>query len=206
MGEEDITVHREEEEAKEAENSEQLTDEEKERLAAELKDANDKYLRLYAEFDNYRKRVNKDKEELITYGNERLLHELLPFIDHLEMALKHASNESSSGLVEGVEITLKGLRKTLEKFGLTGIEAEGKPFDPSIHHAISQVEREDVDENIVVEELRKGYMLKDKVLRASLVAVSKKPSRDQRKVKGKVKEADKSEILENAKKIIEEES
>lgn len=206
MGEEDITVHREEEEAKEAENSEQLTDEEKERLAAELRDANDKYLRLYAEFDNYRKRVNKDKEELITYGNERLLHELLPFIDHLEMALKHASNESSSGLVEGVEITLKGLRKTLEKFDLTGIEAEGKPFDPSIHHAISQVEREDVDENIVVEELRKGYMLKDKVLRASLVAVSKKPSRDQKKVKGKVKEADKSEILENAKKIIEEES
>jgi molecular chaperone GrpE len=190
------------EEAKEVGGSEQLPDDEKDRLAAELKEANDKYLRLYAEFDNYRKRVNKDKEELIKYGNERLLHELLPFIDHLEMALKHASNESSSGLVEGVEITLKGLRKTLEKFGLTEIEAEGKPFDPSVHHAISQIEREDADENIVVEELRKGYRLKDKVLRASLVAVSKKPVQD----KGQVKEAETGEPLKNAKKIIEEES
>jgi molecular chaperone GrpE len=202
MGEEDITLHAGEKEAEEVEGSEQLTDDEKERLATELKEANDKYLRLYAEFDNYRKRVNKDKEELIRYGNERLLHELLPFIDHLEMALKHASNEASSGLVQGVEITLKGLRKTLEKFGLTEIEAEGKPFDPSVHHAISQVEREDIDENIVVEEFRKGYMLKDKVLRASLVAVSKKPAQDQ----GKVKKTGTSEILENAKKIIEEES
>jgi molecular chaperone GrpE len=200
MGKKDITVRKEEKEAEEAEQPEQLPEDEKERLLAELKEANDKYLRLYAEFDNYRKRVNKDKEELIKYGNERLLHELLPFIDHLEMALKHASNEASSGLVEGVEITLKGLRKSLEKFGLAEIEAEGKPFDPSIHHAISQVEREDVDENTVVEELRKGYMLKDKVLRASLVAVSRKPGKDQ----GQIGETD--IVLENAKKNIEEES
>jgi molecular chaperone GrpE len=182
MGEEDMAVHTEEE-AKEAGGAEQLADDEKERLSAELREANEKYLRLYAEFDNYRKRVNKDKEELIRYGNERLLHELLPFIDHLEMALKHASNESSSGIVEGVEITLKGLRKTLEKFGLTEIEAAGRSFDPSIHHAMSQVEREDVDEDTVVEEFRKGYMLKDKVLRASLVAVSKKPAGNQEEEK-----------------------
>jgi molecular chaperone GrpE len=201
IDEEDINPPTEEE-AKEVVGSEKLPDDEKDRLAADLKEANDKYLRLYAEFDNYRKRVNKDKEELIKYGNERLLHELLPFIDHLEMALKHASNESSSGLVQGVEITLKGLRKTLEKFGLTEIEAEGKPFDPSVHHAISQVEREDADENIVVEELRKGYRLKDKVLRASLVAVSKKPVQDQEKLR----EADTGETLKNAKKNIEEES
>jgi molecular chaperone GrpE len=201
MGEEDISLPTEEE-AKEAEGQEQLTDDERERFTAELKEANDKYLRLYAEFDNYRKRVNKDKEELVRYGNERLLYELLPFIDHLEMALKHASNETSSGLVEGVEITLKGLRKTLEKFGLTEIEAEGKPFNPSMHHAMLQVEREDVDENMVVEELRKGYMLKDKVLRASLVAVSKKPVADQ----GKVRETGTDKTLENTKKMIEEES
>jgi molecular chaperone GrpE len=200
MGEKDITVRKEEKEPEEAGNPEQLPEDEKERLLADLKEANDKYLRLYAEFDNYRKRVTKDKEELIKYGNERLLHELLPFIDHLEMALKHASNESSSGLVEGIEITLKGLKKSLEKFGLAEIEAEGKPFDPSIHHAISQVEREDVDENTIVEELRKGYMLKDKVLRASLVAVSRKPVQDQ----GEVGETER--VLENAKKNIEEES
>jgi molecular chaperone GrpE len=149
---------------------------EKEELSGRLKEINDRYLRLYAEFENYKKRVNKDKEELIKYGNERLLYEILPFLDHLEMALKHATNEVSSGLVQGVEITLKELKKTLEKFGLTEIEAEGRPFDPMIHHAMSQVERDDVDEQLVVEEFRKGYMLKDKVLRPSLVAVSKKPS------------------------------
>jgi molecular chaperone GrpE len=146
----------------------------KERLTAELQEINDKYVRLYAEFENYKKRVNKDKEDLIKYGNENLLTELLPVIDNLEMALKHASNNVSSGLVQGVEITLKELKKILEKFGLTAIEADGKPFDPLIHHAMLQVERDDVKENMVAEELRKGYMLKDKVLRPALVAVSKK--------------------------------
>jgi molecular chaperone GrpE len=90
------------------------------------------------------------------------------------MALKHASNEVSSGLVQGVEITLRDLRKTLEKFGLTAIEADGKPFDPVVHHAMSQVERNDTEDNTVVEEFRRGYMLRDKVLRPALVAVSKK--------------------------------
>lgn len=148
---------------------------EKERLATELRDAHDKYLRLYAEFENYKKRVSKDKEELLKYGNEKLVSELLPVIDHLEMALKHASNEVSSGLVQGVDMTLKELKKTLQKFGLTEISADGKPFDPLVHHAMTQIERDDVDENTVVEEYRKGYMLNDKVIRAAMVAVSKKP-------------------------------
>ncbi len=156
-----------------------------EQLSAQLKEINDRYVRLYAEFENYKKRVNKDKEEIIRYGNESLLYEILPFLDHLEMAMKHASNEVSSGLMQGVEITLKELKKTLEKFGLTEIEAEGKPFDPMIHHAMSQVERDDIDDQRVVEEFRKGYMLKDKVLRPSLVAVSKKPSAG-RKEEGEV--------------------
>jgi len=153
----------------------------KEPLTAELQDINDKYVRLYAEFENYKKRVNKDKEDLIKYGNENLLTELLPVIDNLEMALKHASNNLSSGLVQGVEITLKELKKILEKFGLTAIEADGKPFDPLIHHAMLQVERDNVKENMVAEELRKGYMLKDKVLRPALVAVSKKLVKQQQK-------------------------
>ena len=148
--------------------------EELKRLNAELREMNDKYLRLYAEFENYKKRVNKDKEELVKYGNENLLYDLLPVIDNLDMALQHASNDVSSGLVQGVEITLKEMRKTLEKFGLTPIEAPGKPFDPLVHHAMTQVERDDVDEKTIVEEYRKGYRLRDKVLRPSLVAVSKK--------------------------------
>jgi molecular chaperone GrpE len=177
MNENQIISNKEETETKGEEAVEEVPLDEKERLTAELQEINDKYLRLYAEFENYRKRVNKDKEELIRYGNESLLYELLPVIDNLEMALNHASNNVSEGLVQGVEITLKELQKTLEKFGLSVIEAKnGKPFNPLVHHAMTQVERDDVDEKTVVEEFRKGYMFRDKVLRPSLVAVSKKPA------------------------------
>jgi len=150
------------------------------RLTEELKEMSEKYLRLYAEFDNYKKRINKDKEELLKYGQESLLYELLTVIDNLELALKHASDEVSTGLIQGVEITYKELIKTLEKFGLNAVEAEGKTFDPSVHHAMSQIEDGELEENIVVEEYRKGYMLKDKVLRPALVAVSKKPSENKK--------------------------
>jgi len=170
---------------------------EREQLETELQELNDKYLRLYAEFETYKRRVNKDKEELIRYGNEGLLHALLPIIDNLELALKHAHGNVSEGLVQGVEITLKELNKTLEKFGLKAIDAEGRHFDPTIHHAMTQVVRDDIEDNTVVEEFRKGYMLKEKVLRPSLVAVSKKPEMHQ-------EEETENEIKIN--KNIEEES
>ena len=141
----------------------------------ELAEMNDKYLRLYADFDNYKKRTQKDKEELVRYGNESLLYELLTVFDNLDMALQHSTNSSiTEGIVKGVEITLRELHRVAEKFGLTPISALNKPFDPSLHHAIAQVERDDVGDKTVVEEFRKGYMLGDKVLRPSLVAVSKK--------------------------------
>lgn len=179
--ENEAALNEEETELKDVESAQEAQVDEKERLTLELQEINDKYLRLYAEFENYKKRVNKDKEELLKYGNENLLYDLLPVIDNLEMALKHSSNESSTGpsasggLVQGVEITLKELLRTLERFGVTPIEASGKPFDPSVHHAMIQVERDDIDDKIVIEEFRKGYMFRDKVLRPSLVAVSKKP-------------------------------
>jgi len=141
----------------------------------EAEELNNKYLRLYADFDNYRKRVNKDKEDLIRYGNESLLYELLPAIDNLELAMKHASGDVNSGLVQGVEVTLKELQRTLEKFGLMRIEAIGRQFDPAVHHAMSQVERNDMPEKMVAEEFRAGYRYRDKVLRPSLVAVSMQP-------------------------------
>jgi len=142
-----------------------------------IEELNNKYLRLYAEFDNYKKRVNKDKEELVKYGNESLIYELLPIIDSLELALKHAQEESQAGIVQGVEMTLKELQRTLEKFGVSRIEAASKKFDPSIHHAMTQVEREDIEEKMVAEELRAGYLYRDKVLRPSLVSVSVKPQK-----------------------------
>ena len=144
-------------------------------------EANNKYLRLYAEFDNYKKRVNRDKEELVKYGNESLIYELLPIIDSLELALKHATEKPQTGIVQGVEMTLKELLRTLEKFGLMRIHAAGKMFDPSIHHAMTQVERADIDEKMVAEELRTGYFYRDKVLRPSLVAVSVKPHKETEK-------------------------
>ena len=146
-----------------------------------IEELNNKYLRLYAEFDNYKKRVNKDKEELVKFGNESLIYELLPILDSLELALKHAQEESQAGIVQGVEMTLKELQRTLEKFGVARIEAAGKKFDPSIHHAMTQVEREDIEEKMVAEELRTGYLFRDKVLRPSLVSVSVKPQKESEK-------------------------
>ncbi len=190
--------------------SEEAVSEVKETEAVEEKTAdkqtsdelNNKYLRLYAEFDNYRKRTNKDKEELVKYGNESLLYALLPALDNLELALKHVNCDSDSGLVQGVQMTLKEIQRTLEKFGLTRIEADGKPFDPAVHHAMMKVERDDMDEMQVAEELRAGYTYREKVLRPSLVSVSVKT---QKKEEAETKEdADKIEIIDN--KDTEEES
>lgn len=153
--------------------------EEKPSPEEELSELREKYLRLYAEFENYKKRVQREKEELIKYGNEALLYELLNVLDNLEMALKHSGENLSEGLVKGVEMTLREFQRITEKFGLVPIEALGKPFDPTLHHAMSQVERNDVEDKTVVEEFRKGYMYGDKVLRASLVAVSKKTSSEE---------------------------
>jgi molecular chaperone GrpE len=145
-----------------------------ESLQTELEETKEKYLRLYAEFENYRKKVQKDKEELIRYSNEKLIYELLPIIDNLEMALKHTDEKES--LIKGVENTLRELLRTLQKFGLNPIESLGKPFDPIYHHAMAQIERDDLETNTVVEELRKGYMYNSKVIRPSLVTVSKRKS------------------------------
>jgi molecular chaperone GrpE len=201
LQEEQLTTDDEQNESVRNQKNAEIVPPDQEKDIEGLQEAKDKYLRLYAEFENYKRRINKDKEELLRYGNEALIYELLPVIDNLEMALQHASDEeASSGLVQGVEVTLKELMKALEKFGLSPIEADGKPFDPSVHHAMSQVVREDVNEEIVVEEFRKGYILKEKVLRPSLVAVSKKPAQ----IGEAEKDKDTKEI--KIKHIIEEET
>jgi molecular chaperone GrpE len=186
MNEYQPILNKEENIAEGTETVQEVPDEDKDRLTSELQEINDKFVRLYAEFENYKKRINKDKEELVRYGNESLIFELLPVIDNLEMALKHSSHDLNTGIVQGVEITLKEIQRVLEKFGLIPIDASGKPFDPAVHHAITQVERDDVAEKTVVEEFRKGYMLWDKVLRPSLVAVSKKPFTGQEKTEEQI--------------------
>lgn len=182
LNENQLTSHKEEVGGEGTESVQELPVVEKDQLTAELQEINDKYVRLYADFENYKKRINKDKEELVRFGNESLIFELLPVIDNLEMALKHSSQDQNTGIAQGVEITLKELKRVLEKFGVSPIDAAGKPFDPSVHHAMTQFERDDIDEKTVVEEFRKGYMLWYKVLRPSLVAVSRKPSDGQEKI------------------------
>jgi len=159
----------------------EVKEDEVEQLKKTIDELNDKYLRLYAEFENYKKFEARRKEELLNYSNEGLIKDLLSVLDHLELALQHASTneEAKSALTEGVELTLKELKSVLERYGLISIDAQGKPFDPYLHDAMSQVETDEVEENIVVTEFRKGYKLKDKVLRASLVGVSKKPRKEE---------------------------
>ncbi|MBI4682305.1 MAG: nucleotide exchange factor GrpE [Nitrospirae bacterium] len=148
-----------------------------EELKRSLNEANDKYVRLYADFENYKKIAARNKEELLKYANEDLMTDILTVIDHLELALQHSQgNETSNSLAEGVQLTLKELKNVLEKYGLVTIDALGKIFDPSVHHAMSRIESEDAGENTVVKEFRKGYVLRERVLRAALVGVAIKPS------------------------------
>jgi molecular chaperone GrpE len=141
---------------------------------------------LQADFENMKKRVDRQLEEVKNYCTERLITQLLEVQDELEIALKNAqSAESTQPLIEGVQMTLKKLRKVLEQEGVFPIECEaGNIFNPACHHAVSAAERDDVEACIVTEEVRKGYKMKDKVIRPSIVKVAVKSSKSQ-KVKEK---------------------
>jgi molecular chaperone GrpE len=135
----------------------------------------DKYLRERADLENYRKRVQKEKEEILKYGNEQIMLEILPSLDSLERAIDHASEESP--IVEGVKLTLSMLLSTLKKFGVTAVETPpGTPFDPAYHQAMTQVESADQEPNTVVDVFQKGYLLNDRLLRPAMVTVAVKPA------------------------------
>jgi molecular chaperone GrpE len=137
---------------------------------------------MQADFENLRRRCDRQILDVTAYGTERLVIQLLEVVDELELAVKNAENNSSAEtLIEGVKMTLKRLRKVLEQEGVTPIESIGKPFDPSKHNAISAEEREDAEGCMVLEEVRKGYMMKEKVVRPSLVKVLVKKSKSQNK-------------------------
>ncbi len=120
------------------------------------------------------KRTQKEKEELLKYGNESIIVEILPVVDNMERALDHASEESASAVIEGVRMTLGMLQSTLKKFGVTAVEAEkGTTFDPAVHQAMCQVDNADVPANSVVEIFQKGYLLNERLIRPAMVSVSK---------------------------------
>lgn len=141
--------------------------------ADECKALNEKYLRLAAEFDNYKRLAQRDQRDQIKYGNEQILKELLPVVDNLERAIKSSKGTNSAdALTQGVELTLKQLVGALTKFGVTAVESVGQTFDPATQQAVAQVPSDTVPENHVVDEYQKGYLLQDRILRAAMVTVS----------------------------------
>ena len=137
----------------------------------------DRVLRVTAEFENYKKRMERETNDFRKFANESLIKDILPIVDNLERALEipYGNNEKAvQGLREGVQMTLKGLLNSLEKFGVVPIDSLDKSFDPNFHQAVMQEESEGHPENTVSQELQKGYMMRDRLLRPAMVVVSKK--------------------------------
>ena len=141
-----------------------------------VRQAEDRVLRFAADAENFKKRMERDKQDSIRYGNERIIAELLPVIDNLERALEHAPGDyQQHGLIQGVKMTLKRFHDSLAKFGCTPIEAKGKIFDPKFHEAVYREETKEHPDNTIVRELQKGYVLNDRLLRPATVVVASSP-------------------------------
>jgi molecular chaperone GrpE len=140
----------------------------------EAKENYDRLLRVSADFDNYKKRVAKEKADLTRYGNEELIKALLPVIDNLERALEHAAAAGEQGGIrEGVEMTLQQFLQILQRFGASPIVAAGERFDPTRHEAVMEQATAEHDPGHVVTELEKGYLLNDRLVRPAKVVVAK---------------------------------
>ncbi|MBV9848619.1 MAG: nucleotide exchange factor GrpE [Armatimonadetes bacterium] len=147
---------------------------EAEALQAQLKEANDKYLRTLAEFQNYKRRTDDDIRRRIQEGNEKLLQQILPSLDDFDLAIAHAKNtESYEKLIGGVEAMYRKLVDTLARQGVEPIPAVGEKFDAAVHEAVMLDEESDQPDETVTAELRKGYTLNGRVIRPSLVKVAK---------------------------------
>jgi molecular chaperone GrpE len=146
-------------------------------LAAKTQEADrlqDRLIRLQAEFENYKKRMAREKADYLKFAAESLLLEFLPILDNLERGVASARAEAApAALVDGFEMIVRLFRSTLDKAGVKPMDAVGKPFDPSLHQAIAQVDVPGGPENAVVEEIQKGYLLEGRVLRAAMVKVSR---------------------------------
>ena len=148
-------------------------------LSGELAELKDRHLRLAAEFDNFRRRSLRERQDLHNYANENLVKDLLPTVDNLERAVDHGRKEEqradSENLLQGVELTYRSLLQILSRHGVVEIEALGKPFDPQVHEAVRRVPSSEHAPGTVVEVYQKGYLLKDRLLRPAMVAVASEP-------------------------------
>ena len=145
-----------------------------ESVEQEAKEAHDRFLRVSAEFENYKKRSAREMDEFRKFANESLIREMLTVVDNLERALNSSNNDNqaNSHIAEGVDMTLKEILKVFGKFNVKPIEALGKPFDPNFHQAAMREETNEHPENTVLNELEKGYMIHDRLLRPAMVVVS----------------------------------
>ncbi|MCK5186180.1 MAG: nucleotide exchange factor GrpE [Deltaproteobacteria bacterium] len=142
----------------------------------ELKTLHDKLLRSQAEFENYKKRMAKETSDLMKYSNEEIIKELLHTVDNLERAIQHAKeSDKSENITEGIDIILKQLFKSLERFGVSGFVSVGEKFDPNKHEAVIQVESAEHEPNTIIAESQKGYFLRERLLRPALVTVTRTP-------------------------------
>ncbi|MFO7760974.1 MAG: nucleotide exchange factor GrpE [Thermodesulfobacteriota bacterium] len=148
-----------------------------EKLKDELAAEKDKFLRKAAEFENYKRRLERERATALKYAEENVLKELLPVVDNLERALEHfeddRDNPDIKEFYEGVELTYKGLMTTLEKFGVKPIESVGEPFDPNRHEALTMEETSEAGHNTVYREYQKGYVYKERLLRPAKVVVAR---------------------------------
>jgi molecular chaperone GrpE len=153
--------------------SNEKANEELDNLRAELEEEQQRLLRIQADYDNFRRRTVKEKEDLAKYASSKLISELLPVIDNFERALGTVGdNEEVAAYSKGVEMIIRQFENILQAEGLKKMESVGEAFNPEFHQAIMQVESDEYEEGIVVEELQSGYLLKDKVLRPAMVKVS----------------------------------
>jgi molecular chaperone GrpE len=140
----------------------------------ELKQAQDRILRLAADFDNTRKRLEKERTDGISYANEHVMRALIPVIDNLERAIEHGEKDGGcEGLIEGVRMTLKNFLDVFAKFGGNQFESIGEPFDPNKHEAVTQEQTSEFPDMTVTKEFQKGYTLRDRLLRPAMVAVAR---------------------------------
>lgn len=170
VGSAEATETPEEDNAPEAENTEEKAEEKTEEKAD---DGNEKYVRLMAEFQNYKKRVAKEKNDIREYATEKLVMELLPVLDNFERALAASAEDDPAGYAKGMELIFTQMVTELQKSGLAEVEAEGQDFDPMKHNAVMTEENEELESGKVSKVLQKGYALNDKVIRPSMVAVTK---------------------------------
>lgn len=161
------------EEVVEEKTAEELLQEKVDKLEEELKQSEDKYLRLYAEFENFKRRKNKEIETNNVYKSQKVITEILPSLDNLERALQvESDNKEIKSLLKGVEMVYEGLLNVLKSEGVELIETENAQFDPNYHHAVMQDEDSEKESGAILDTFQKGYKLKDRVIRPAMVKVN----------------------------------